>query len=118
MAFDWTKYLALAKEMARRPDEEAQRTAVSSAYYAAFGKARLRLREDGVVLPRQGAHEFVWNTFQNDVDPARQQIGIDGDRLKRIRRNADYGESFAALPALLQSTLVRAEKLIQSLDRL
>ena len=118
MAFDWMKYLTLAKELARRPDEEAQRTAVSRAYYAVFGRARLRLQADGVVLPRQGAHEFVWNTFQNDTDPARQQIGIDGDRLKRVRRNADYDENFAALPAVLQSTLARAEKLVQSLDRL
>ena len=118
MAFDWANYLTLAKELGKRSEEEAQRTAVSRAYYAAFGKARQLLRREGTTFPPTGIHEFVWSHFQNDADPVRQQIGLTGDRLKRVRRNADYDSTFNNLAAVLQSTLLQAEKIIKSLNQL
>ena len=56
MTFDWAEYLNVAGELAAIPfrpsiAEAKQRSAISRAYYAAFGKARVHLRDidgDGI----------------------------------------------------------------------
>jgi hypothetical protein len=50
--FDWSRYLDLADELARRvSDEAAERSAISRAYYAAFGMSRRHLVQSGIVVP-------------------------------------------------------------------
>lgn len=90
MAFDWQEFLTLARDLAKR-------SAVSRAYCAAFGRARRLLRAEGISVPRSSPHEFVWAHFGGSAGTARQRISALGDRLKRIRRNADYDESFPLL---------------------
>ena len=118
MAFDWADYLELARDLASRSDEASQRTAISRAYYAAFGNASHLLRREGVSFPQQDVHQFVWSEFRNSSDDKRQQIGIDGDRLKRARRAADYAHEFPAVAAVLKSTISSATLLVKELDRL
>ena len=48
MAFDWTEYLTLAQELVQREEEACLRSAISRAYYAAFGKARERLEQEAI----------------------------------------------------------------------
>src|ERR1043165_5156878 len=118
MAFDWSDYLALAKELAKRTEESAQRTSISRAYYAAYGKACHCLRREKVAIPGQASHEFVWNHFRNSTDADRRQIGIDGDRIKRARRSADYDHDWKLLSAFLQPTIQSATELVAALAKL
>lgn len=40
MAYDWSEYLALAKELSQKGSDAAARSAISRAYYAAYNTAR------------------------------------------------------------------------------
>jgi hypothetical protein len=118
MGFDWADFLTLAKELAKRTEESAQRTAISRAYYAAYGIACHFVRREKVAIPSQGSHDFVWNHFRNSTDSDRRQIGIDGDRIKRTRRNADYDHDWKLLSAFLNPTIESADELIRALTKL
>jgi len=63
--FRWADYYDLAEELIKRMgDEAAERSAVSRAYYAAFGSARGYLIRQGVVVPKAGpAHRIAWERF-------------------------------------------------------
>jgi hypothetical protein len=91
MPFDWDEFLTLAEELAQRnEDEAALRTSVSRAYYSAFHDALSRAeRKCG---PKQGgnSHQWCWDRYNWTQDPACNQIGIDGGRLKFKRVKADY----------------------------
>src|SRR5581483_8948418 len=72
-------------------DEAALRSAVSRAYYAAFGMASIRMRIDGKHVPAGGdAHQVLWNYFESSSDRFRRKIGADGRRLRWRRNQADY----------------------------
>jgi len=91
MAFDWNHFLALAEELARRPDDTSERTAISRAYYSAFNLAFARA--ETTVGPRpEGAsyHQWCWNHYTRSGDRSCRQLGVDGDRMKRLRVKADY----------------------------
>jgi len=40
VAYDWSEYLALAKELSQKGSDAAARSAISRAYYAAYNTAR------------------------------------------------------------------------------
>lgn len=90
--FDWQKYLELAQALAGHPDDEASwRSATSRAYYAAYHRARSRLPEGILGRMRDGqSHAEVWDFFRNASEKIPRSIGINGDRLKQMRVNADY----------------------------
>ena len=117
MAFDWTRFLVLAEELGRRRnDAAALRTAISRAYYAAFCSARLRLRQDGVVIPpTSAAHRVVWNHYLTANAQHRRAIGIAGERLRRARNQADYDSYFPQLAGTVRLSLARARRLIAAL---
>src|SRR5208282_4665971 len=92
MAFDWASYLHVSRALAAQTtDEAALRSAISRAYYAAFGIASARMRADGENVPSTGeAHKAVWAHFESANDKFRRKIGADGKRLRWRRRQADY----------------------------
>ena len=100
MTFDWAEYLNVAGELAAIPfrpsiAEAKQRSAISRAYYAAFGKARVHLRDidgDGNIPRGPQAHEYVRLAFKASVDPRRRSIGENLNRLRRARNRADYAD--------------------------
>ncbi len=114
MAFDWADYLTLAKELATRDDEAAQRSAMSRAYYAAFHSARSFLRQEGVSIsnPGLGEHKSVWDAFQNSRDDQRIQIGQRGERLRLFRNRADYDNRLPNLTLFVKTTLITSEQVI------
>ena len=88
--FSWHDFLLLAQKLAREGDEASKRTAVSRAYYAAFNLARKLLEERGVPIPDEGrAHSVVWCTLRESGKGLRW-IGMEGDRLRKLRCQADY----------------------------
>jgi len=120
MVFDWAQYLVLAEELVlRRDDEAALRSAVSRAYYAVFCRARNRLRQEGAHIPKTGkAHTVVWNRYREAAEECRRSIGTTGDRLRRSRNKADYNDEFPRLVTVVEDTISKAKRLLESLENL
>jgi uncharacterized protein (UPF0332 family) len=114
--FDWTSYLVLARELAKRPDEASRRTAVSRAYYAIFNKARLLLEGEGTVVSSTGrAHDDIWRTLES-AGRGRRRLGAEGKRLREMRRKADYDGGVTSLEKVTADALATAESLNRLVD--
>ncbi|NOX63716.1 MAG: hypothetical protein GXP42_17465 [Chloroflexi bacterium] len=125
MSFDWTNYIRLAEALEREAglfsDEEAcLRSAISRAYYGAFGLARdVAVSQDGLILSRSPKdHVRVIAHFRRSSQKTRRRIGLDLDRLRRVRNRADY-EALLLKPKQTTATaLRRAQGIERELDRL
>jgi hypothetical protein len=95
MPFDFSQFFVLAEELSARADEASKRSSISRAYYAAYHLAFSRA-EANVGLwhnranRKLGAHAWCWLQYTSTNDPACQQLGVDGGRMKRRRHTADY----------------------------
>ena len=119
MAFDWTEFLTLATELSQRSDEAALRSAVSRAYYAAFGKARAFLIAEGVTFVSDaGDHALVWETFRGSDNDSRYYIGVDGFSLRNQRNKADYNDDLSDIQVRAQRAVKKAEAVLKALERL
>lgn len=120
MVFNWAKYLVLAEELGtNRMNEAALRSAISRAYYATFCKARNRLRQEGIYIPNTGkAHKIVWDNYREHADLQRKSIGITGDRLRQSRNKADYDDEFPNVDKVVQDSISRAKRLLETLKNL
>jgi len=91
MPFDWNNYLTLAEDLATRTDEASKRTAISRAYYCVFNLAYARAESSAGHKPdRESYHNWCWNKYKNTPDKLCKQLGVNGDRMKSRRVNADY----------------------------
>jgi uncharacterized protein (UPF0332 family) len=127
MSFNWVDYLQLARELEGETKnsedsllEAKLRTAISRAYYAAFGEACLLLiQKDGITLPREGRHDFVIRVLSNSPYRTRKSIGSNLRRLRDHRNTADYQRSnIDKLPYLTQTVIQLAESVISSIHQL
>lgn len=116
--FDWEEYLELAERLVgQRGDVAAERSAISRAYYAVFHEAAHYYTRNGERLAFTGEdHHAVWDWFKRSRPYER--IGINGERLKRSRRKADYDGSFPKLSAEAQTNVKLARQMFQELVRL
>ena len=91
-AFDWSKYLELAAELAKDDTDEAKlRTAISRAYYAAFHAAREdAMRRLQQKAPRFQTHRWTINFYAKSNRRIDRKIGRKLKRLKKSREMADY----------------------------
>ena len=117
--FDWDDYLTLADRLVRQaPDEAAQRSAISRAYYAAYHAAAAFVRAK-VILTAGHTHRSVWRALKADPDVDRADAGRKGDRLRWFRMAADYRNPFPGdLGRLARTAVAEARNLIDALDRL
>jgi hypothetical protein len=119
MPFDWNEYLTLAEQLAQVNDEASKRSSVSRAYYSAFHDALSRAEQK--CGPKQGgnSHQWCWDKYMYTLDPACNQIGIDGDRLKAKRVKADYNaEAIKRLDEYVARALADARSLKQRIAAL
>ncbi len=117
MPFDWKQYLNLADELSHRSDEAALRSAVSRAYYAAFGAARNYLRRKGEHIPdNEQTHKVVWESFQQR-GKTYAAVYQNGNRLKNRRRQADYEDEIKNLAGLAPEALRDAKNVFHWLDK-
>lgn len=106
MSFDWSEYLSIAQELIEQAkkssyQEAKVRSAISRAYYAAFGAARNHLRyTDNIREPRPlvnesgeriNIHEYVREKFKESDDETRAEIGLTLERMCENGNIADYG---------------------------
>jgi hypothetical protein len=102
-SFDFADFLALADELAARPDEAAWRSAISRAYYAVLHVAFRALPPAlQVSIPHRSTHQAVWNSYTTSSVRVCRQIGGAGIRLRNGRVDADYR---AAVPITAIQTL-------------
>ena|SRR6266446_4970877 len=120
MAFDWALYLGIARTLAAQStDEAALRSAISRAYYAAFGVASIRMRIDGKNVPDTGdAHRVLWEHFESANDKFRRKIGQDGKRLRWRRRQADYNATAKVSTSEVTDSVRTAESILRFVDQL
>lgn len=91
MPFDWNNYLSLAEDLASKPDEASKRTAISRAYYCVFNLAFARAELTAGPYPKQqGYHKWCWSKYMATPDLSCRRLGVDGDRMFRLRVRADY----------------------------
>jgi uncharacterized protein (UPF0332 family) len=119
--FEWIDFLGLAHDLAARPDEAAQRSAISRAYYAVFGAARDRLTERGWRATGGPPHHRVWKTYQDSARSDCRRVGELGFVLRDQRNTADYRRPLPtgfAVPAEADKALRGAAGLLSLLARL
>ena len=118
--FDWADFLTLAKQLRANSDEASKRSAISRAYYAAFGESRIWLENRArIAVPKHGrAHDIVWDEFQRRGDRNSVHIAQTGRRLKDKRRRADYEQHVKDIGSLVQPALLEARQVVTLLESL
>jgi hypothetical protein len=120
MTFNWEEYLAVAKNCVDLQDEAHARTAVSRAYYAAFGVAYENLSDSEKIEVETrsgegGSHEKVWAFYNRDRATNRRTIGAEGRSFKSWRKLADYTSDYYLSPYEAESAIDRAWDLIDDI---
>ena len=126
MSFDWTDYLRLANELCAKPfssrnTEAKRRSAISRAYYAAFGRSRghLRRRDGDRNIPiGPEAHEYVRLKFERNPNRTRRRVASNLARLWDGRNKADYNDVMKGLGSLSRMAIRLADQVMQDLDSL
>lgn len=125
MSFAWGAYLAVARELvdAREhtaPAEARERSAISRAYYAVFGRALALFRDLGEYAPRRTGddHESLSLMLSNMRDHRRKRVGDALAQLRRARRWADYERPSDPPRGLLtaSASITRAAHALELLD--
>lgn len=125
MTFAWSDYSKIAAWLVAQggssPSEEAaQRSAISRAYYAVFRTARDWVERKGLaILDRSGQdHETVIHAMRTHTSPVAQGLGVNLDRLRRLRSRADYESTFLNVASEAQAAVVTSQRLLGLLSRL
>ncbi len=97
MSFDWRLYIKLADELinfhrTKSLAESYWRSAISRAYYGVFCLSRNFLISKGIRIPRKNVHRFVIEKYKNSLDQVEKKIGVQLDRLRKDRVDADYDD--------------------------
>jgi hypothetical protein len=126
--FDWKDYLDLANQVCEKvPGEAAQRTAISRAYYASYGKAWVYAESNGCSLQRSGSdHWTVWKWYGQQAhlasdENAKKALSLLkqlGGRLREKRVKADYNPDLQHLDATAEFALKNADKVLTELSNL
>jgi hypothetical protein len=126
LSFDWAEYLSVAEGYHGSPVSGPAagaaafgRSAVSRAYYAAFGVARQYLREVQRVsfAPAAAVHTLVWRLLAASDDEELRRIGFALDLLRRARNQCDYDDEVTGLERLALTSLRDARDIIRTLRR-
>ena len=116
MAFDWIKYLTLARELVARNEEEFLRSAVSRAYYAAYNLALAYCNTNNIqILHNHGSHEDLWDAFLRQGDLILDIVQAKGDRLRIRRTKADYHATVSGLVSMAEQSLQDSHDILRSL---
>ena len=125
MSFAWSDYLALAEALLQArttfaPEEACRRAAISRAYYAVYGAARTRAREqEGLQLQATGdAHQRVIAHYFQGPSPLHRAIGDNLRQLRSVRNRADYDDQLDRPVARAAFAVQRARHVIAQLQAL
>jgi uncharacterized protein (UPF0332 family) len=115
MSFDWSGYLAIAEKSYSDASVETDsllveahcRCAISRAYYSVFNVSYRKLLANWGSAAAQGGEKHGWTIERynnyHSPDAAKQtayrKVGVDLDRLRVYRNNADYDDILTASPS-------------------
>ncbi len=117
--FDWQQFLVYAQSVdLQSASEAALRTVVSRAYYAAYWKARRRVERQHFVVPRQNAHQEVWDRYASVKNADGTPLKELGESLKSKRANADYEAKPPIKPRDAELAIADAADLIADIQAL
>ena len=120
--FNWAEFLNLADALVQQTNQAALRSAVSRAYYATYHRALGKLVDEGQIHrsdPSQlGKHKAMWDLYRDSADDKRRRVGINGDRLRRDRTNADYIDAFEVNAPTAKQCISSARSLCQAIEQL
>jgi len=125
MSFAWLDYLTLAEALLQArttlaPEEACCRAAISRAYYAVYGAARTRARDqEGLQLPATGdAHQRVITHYFQGPSPLHRAIGDTLRQLRSVRNRADYDDQLDRPVARAAFAVQRARTIMAQLQAL
>lgn len=115
--FDWREYLELAKALAGMQtagysQEAAERSAVSCAYYAAFGCAR-NYAENALGFTPQAGSEDHRRLREHFRQQGLLRLASDLNRLRAWRNACDYERQVAQLSNYVRVGIQLASTIIQ-----
>ena len=119
--FDWRLLFALAEQLlsSSPSDEGALRSAVSRAYYAAFGECRRALVQAGrMEAGTRDAHRQVREQFGFGQRRAEKEVSLELRRLFAQRVHADYEAEPPVTTADAQLAITRARSILVARDTL
>jgi uncharacterized protein (UPF0332 family) len=117
MSFEWSDFLAVADALlVAAPDvhrEASLRTAISRAYYAAFGVARHGARATRLATRRSAAeHGEVAAFYAKQYGERGEQVAIVLGRLRNRRNAADYDDDLSDVETLCNLSIEDAHNLL------
>ncbi len=123
MKFMWQHFIALAEALHRRagdlgPKEACLRSAISRAYYGAYGLAReIAVRQGATLSGLPQDHTVVIHHFRQATELSLRKVGVELSRLRRMRNQADYDMHYPGVDRETSLALKRARKIQQILSR-
>lgn len=90
MPFDFNNYLNVAVDLATKADDGSKRSAISRAYYSVYHLALSRAESKIGPRPIGKSHKWCWDQYILTPDRECRRLGTEGDRMKRLRVDADY----------------------------
>jgi uncharacterized protein (UPF0332 family) len=123
MSFDWRDFLKIADALAELRISVSQealfRSAVSRAYYAAFGAARAQAGVLRASTRKSAAeHGELAAFYTKRFGEAGEQIAVLLNRMRTFRNAADYDATFDDAGAICEITLKDAHNLLNLLATL
>lgn len=119
MSFDWKTYLEVSEMLVKHQitglEEACLRSAISRAYYAAFGTANSYLKKQGTTIPAIDTHKFLRSEFKKSPDTIKKKIGNNLERLWRDRKDADYNDAISINNHRTQLSYQMAVRVLQDL---
>ncbi|MCK4418509.1 HEPN domain-containing protein [Candidatus Aerophobetes bacterium] len=123
MSFDWRLYIKLADELINLQRDKSLaesywRSAISRAYYGVFCLSRNFLLSKRITIPRKNVHWFVIDRYKRSFDQNKKKIGIELDRLKKDRIDADYKDRISINKNYALRSYGRSERILQLLQNI
>lgn len=119
MAFDWSEYLKVAQSLGDGTIcdsmEAARRSAVSRAYYAAYGHARRYATRQLTFTPSRKAEDHG-RLCDHLAEYKYSDVADELEELRRWRNKCDYDDTVGALEGLASASLIGARHIIQILS--
>jgi hypothetical protein len=119
MPFDWSTFLTLAEDLAKRADEASLRSALSRAHYYVYHLALSRAEHNQFkAVAGEGTHTQLWRLYSTNPDPNCKKLAEIAARLKEKRERADYNPTYARIHEEVPGVLTDARDLATRLARL
>jgi uncharacterized protein (UPF0332 family) len=121
MAFKWTEFILFAEQISKNSSDEATlRSAISRAYYGAFGKVRIYCESKYKISKSfsDGIHQKVIHELKTSAIREEYSLGNSLSDLRRSRNMADYDSHADVNKRLAEQSIKKSNDIIKQLNKL